>query len=316
MPQPTRLVDTKGLSREDWLKYRRQGIGGSDAPCIIGVSPYKGALGVFLEKTGEITDEIEQNDGLRFGTLFEDIVAREWAKDKGWKVAKCNAIMQHPEHEFMLANVDRIYTKPDGTRGILEVKTTGMPIGLWEDKALDSATIQNYHYQTVMGLTEGFVVVLVMGQTMYEYPVNADEATTASLIQIESDFWEAVVNRTPPAIDASKDTADILKFLYPTAENASVMEVTEEVAALAEAYLSASEQEKLAKLEKDTLGNKLRDCLGTTETAIGAGLKISWKNQVTNRFQAKEFEAAHPNLYAEYTKPCDSRVLRVTRAKE
>lgn len=33
--QPTVLVDTTNLSRDDWLAYRRYGIGGSDAAAIL-----------------------------------------------------------------------------------------------------------------------------------------------------------------------------------------------------------------------------------------------------------------------------------------
>lgn len=38
--QPEVLVDTADLSREDWLDYRRLGIGGSDAAAIMGLSPF------------------------------------------------------------------------------------------------------------------------------------------------------------------------------------------------------------------------------------------------------------------------------------
>ena len=38
MPK-TKIVAIKGLSHEDWLKYRRQYIGGSDAAAILGLNP-------------------------------------------------------------------------------------------------------------------------------------------------------------------------------------------------------------------------------------------------------------------------------------
>ena len=37
--QPEVLVDTADLSREDWLDYRRLGIGGSHAAEIMGLNP-------------------------------------------------------------------------------------------------------------------------------------------------------------------------------------------------------------------------------------------------------------------------------------
>lgn len=38
--EPLVLVDTADLPEEEWLEYRRRGIGGSDAAAILGVSPY------------------------------------------------------------------------------------------------------------------------------------------------------------------------------------------------------------------------------------------------------------------------------------
>lgn len=36
--EPQELVDTSSLSNEEWLSYRRRGIGGSDAAAILGIS--------------------------------------------------------------------------------------------------------------------------------------------------------------------------------------------------------------------------------------------------------------------------------------
>ena len=38
--QPQVLVNTSSLSREEWLEYRRRGIGGSDVAAVFGLSPY------------------------------------------------------------------------------------------------------------------------------------------------------------------------------------------------------------------------------------------------------------------------------------
>ena len=35
-----RLVSTLNLSKEDWLRYRKCGITGTDAGAILGVNPY------------------------------------------------------------------------------------------------------------------------------------------------------------------------------------------------------------------------------------------------------------------------------------
>ena len=47
---PLVLVDTTNLSREDWLAYRRQGIGGSDAAAVLGISPFRTAVDLYYDK--------------------------------------------------------------------------------------------------------------------------------------------------------------------------------------------------------------------------------------------------------------------------
>lgn len=42
-----RLVSTLNLSKEDWLRYRKCGITGTDAGAILGVNPYRSAFQVY-----------------------------------------------------------------------------------------------------------------------------------------------------------------------------------------------------------------------------------------------------------------------------
>ena len=45
-----RLVSTVGLPKAEWLKYRKQGICGSDAGAIAGMNPYVSAFSVYQDK--------------------------------------------------------------------------------------------------------------------------------------------------------------------------------------------------------------------------------------------------------------------------
>ena len=44
------LVDTENLSREDWLSWRRRGIGGSDAAAVMGLSPFCTKRDLYYDK--------------------------------------------------------------------------------------------------------------------------------------------------------------------------------------------------------------------------------------------------------------------------
>ena len=54
-----RLVDVTKISHEEWLKYRKMGITGTDASSICGLNPFKSSMQVFIDKT---TDNIDNFD--------------------------------------------------------------------------------------------------------------------------------------------------------------------------------------------------------------------------------------------------------------
>ena len=76
--QPEVLVDTADLSREDWLDYRRLGIGGSDAAAIMGLSPFSTIRDLYFDKIG-VTPVIEEEEenwvAKEVGHRLEDLVA-------------------------------------------------------------------------------------------------------------------------------------------------------------------------------------------------------------------------------------------------
>lgn len=50
--EPEIIVDTDTLSREDWLSYRKFGIGGSDVAAIMGISPFATIRDLYNDKFG------------------------------------------------------------------------------------------------------------------------------------------------------------------------------------------------------------------------------------------------------------------------
>jgi putative phage-type endonuclease len=133
-----RLVDTRTIERADWLEVRKQGIGGSDAAAAVGLSPYKSQLELWLEKTGRDADlpkpdAQDTREPVYWGTLLEPIVAAAYTQQTGRKVRKVNAVLQHPQYSFMLANLDReIVGAPEVQ--ILECTTAGeFGSRLWQE---------------------------------------------------------------------------------------------------------------------------------------------------------------------------------------
>ena len=114
-----RLISTLNLSKEDWLRYRKCGITGTDAGAILGVNPYRSAFQVYCDKNSETIENID-NEAMRQGRDLEDYVAQRFTEATGLKVRRANAIYQSEEHPLLLADFDRLIV---GQKAGLECKT-------------------------------------------------------------------------------------------------------------------------------------------------------------------------------------------------
>ena len=107
--EPNILVDTSDLPRDEWLKYRRLGIGGSDSAAILGISPFRTARDLYYDKLNIVTADDEGNwVAMEMGNLLEPLVARIFAKKTGLKVFQRKCMFQHPHYHSTL----KILKKP------------------------------------------------------------------------------------------------------------------------------------------------------------------------------------------------------------
>jgi putative phage-type endonuclease len=222
-PQPAlRLVETKSLSREDWLSVRKHGIGGSDAAAAVGLSPYMSPLELWLIKTSRDANLPDPDPGdttepVYWGTMLEPIVAASYTKQTGNRVRRVNAVLQHPTVPFMLANVDREVV---GNRDVqlLECKTAGeFGARLWRDGVPEYVQLQVQHQLAVTGKSSADVAVLLCGQKLEVHRIGRDDGLIARLIELESVFWRHVETDTSPPADGSESADRALRCLYPGA---------------------------------------------------------------------------------------------------
>ena len=115
-----KTVSTKDMPREEWLRLRKTGIGGSDAGAVCGVNEYRSAADVFFDKISAEVADIEDNEAMRQGRDFEDYVARRFEEQMGLKARRSNYLSRSDEHPFMIADVDRLIV---GENAGLEIKT-------------------------------------------------------------------------------------------------------------------------------------------------------------------------------------------------
>lgn len=100
----------------EWLEFRRTRIGASDAPIIMGESPWCTPHQLWERKLG-LTDEQEVTYAMQRGLDVEDEVRRLYHNEKEIQVEP--AVLTHKEYPWMIASLDGI--NEAGTR-IIEIK--------------------------------------------------------------------------------------------------------------------------------------------------------------------------------------------------
>lgn len=301
------LVETKDLSREEWLKYRKQGIGGSDVAAILGISKWKSAIDLWLDKTNQTDDIAEENEAMQWGNIMEPVIRKHFAEVTGKKVVEVHAMLQHPKYPFMLADVDGVTTDDKGNPAILEIKTASeYKRGDWEDGVPAYYETQVQHYLFVTGVKKAYVAVLIGGNCFKVFEVDADTEIRKMLVAVEKDFWNKVQNKIRPEIDGSDAAKSLLDKIYKGGKEEQIV-LPEEAIEYVDRYIEASAEEDSAKAKKQDAANHIKDIMGDYDSAKCLGHTISWKPVASERFDSKALKAAEPELYAKYVKTSISR---------
>ncbi|WP_186070807.1 YqaJ viral recombinase family protein [Burkholderia gladioli] len=313
-----RLVDTKGLDREDWLTVRKSGIGGSDAAAAVGLNPYKSMLELWLEKTGRDAtlpkpDSIDTTTPVYWGTLLEPIVAAAYTQQTGNRVRKVNAVLRRPSVPFMLANLDREIVGGSDVQ-ILECKTAGINgAKLWKDGVPEYVQLQVQHQLAVTGKQAAHVAVLVCGQQLDVHRIDRDDELIAKLIELEARFWQFVETDTPPPADGSDSADRALRTLFPSDAGSTVdfSDDCKQSATFADLVTVRAEIETREQLESQ-LKQRLQQAMGEASRAIFETGEVSWKRSKNGSgIDVKKLLADHPDLGPQYAiaKPGSRRFL-------
>jgi putative phage-type endonuclease len=184
---------------------RRTGIGGSDAPAALGLSPWRSPFNLWEEKTG-LAPPQAQSEPMLWGKLLEDIVRREYARRTGFEVRYRTDMIRHPARPWQFAHLDG-EVGADGRR-ILEVKSARMPQG-WGEPETDEIPVpylvQCHHMLATTAAEVCDVAVLIGGSDFRIYQVRRDIEIEQTLIEGEAAFWESVTQGVPPAPKTLED---------------------------------------------------------------------------------------------------------------
>ena len=298
-----KLVNVKELSREEWLEWRKKGIGGSDAAAVMGLNRYRGPISVWMDKTGRKHEQEEPSEAMRLGTDREDYVAKRFTEETGKKVRRNNYMMQHDDYHFMIADIDREIV---GENALLECKTAS-PYAKerWAgDNTPEEYVIQCLHYMAVTGAEKVYLACLILQTGVVIREIERDDEAIAALEQREKEFWVTYVvpEIMPPSTGSDADDEEITAYCGDSMDGleidlpSSMSESLKRLDVLKDMKVSISSE--ITALE-DEIKAEMKDA----EVAYLDGRKITWRTSKPRQtFDSKRFKKDHADLYEEYIK--------------
>lgn len=301
--------------REDWLKARNLGLGGSDIGTIMGLNKYKSPLRLWLEKTGQQDeDDLSDNQYVRFGHKLEPVLAECFTEDTGLKVRRVG-LMQHDEYSWALASIDRMIV---GQNELLEIKTGGAFTGKnWEgDEMPDSYYCQVQWYLFVSGCERAHVYCLIGGNKPIYKVVERNEDDIKKLFDAAKEFWHKVQSNIMPDIDGHEDTGNVLAEQFPGGIEGRIS-LPEDIANLLDERDRCNKAIKVSEEHINYIDNVIKSTMGEFETALAGERKITWKTTAGRvTVDGKKLKSDMPDIYANYVKiGAPYRVFKVEELK-
>lgn len=243
-------------NRQEWLRERKNYIGGSEIAAICGLSSFdKTALDVYLSKVNpaivELTKDDPNYEAAYWGTKQEKIIAERYAEERNVIIQTQPTLIRHPKYPFIACNIDRWV----GNREyILECKTAHFyKMKKWGDLGTDqipeSYLVQVAYYAAICDVPKVDIAVLIGGQDFRIYTYNRDKNLEEKLIKIGVNFWyNHVEKRIPPKCINTRDTFNLFpqsNYQEIVAEDNIIQKWEELKAAKAEESRIADTIEKL-----------------------------------------------------------------------
>ena len=304
------------LNNQDFALLRSKSLGGSDIGAILGLSSYRTAVDVWMEKTGK---QIDQKDhiALRFGQFAEEFVASEYARATQSILATHDSAVIHPVYDYMHGHIDRFVLEDGATvmdetgrihaKKILECKTAN-PFAQsdWGDVGSDqvplSYLVQCAWYMMLTNLQQTDLAVLFGNTDFRIYCIQRDAELEDIILNRAKDFWQSyVLGDTPPPAHSE---ADLNKLFKNSAPN-KVLEASSASYELIQKLKDLNTRIKHHEEEVDEIKQKIMEQMQDAEVLTYQGQTLaSWKTPKPSfRLDSKELSKSHPELAKQFQIP-------------
>jgi putative phage-type endonuclease len=287
---------------------RRNHLGSSDAPAIIGVDPWRSAADVYWSKLTDSDDA--PNAAMQIGNRMEPVLL-DLAEERYGPLIR-NVTVSQPDLPNLQANLDALCA---GT-SIIEAKYVG-PRGCdnWgqpeTDEVPDHVAIQVQFQMACARLPKVHIpaaIVTPNGLEFRFYHVKRDDDLIGDLVTACLAFWKRhIVPKIPPT--NSTPSLETLKKIRRMP--ASVVELPPTASEIWKARQDASEEEKAAKKRYEAWTSELLVMLGDSEAGrLPDGRLLVYALENAGDKPIEGAKVSHPELF----RPTTRRILRIKRA--
>ncbi len=268
-------------SSDAWKVERANGIGGSDAPQIIGISPFGGPAAVAASKLGYRAED-EESELHEWGHYVEEPLIQRFYAETGLE-GKRSGVMyrsEDPQRSWLQATIDGEFLDP-ALRGGIQCKLAVFSADAWDVGVPDYVEAQVQHEMAVMDWEFVYVLVLLRGYQFRWKKVERNESFIAgTLLPMEAEFWRKLKAEEHIAPLGAPDREwEALKLRYPRPEIGKTVELRGESwpAIVAEWRQHADAKNAHDKAAKERR-NQIVAAMGDAEFArLDDGTKLSFK---------------------------------------
>lgn len=288
----------------DWLKQRKILLTASDIAAVLGESPFKGGIDVYLDKVDPKVKDEEYVRHLAYGHDVEEAIAKAYSHETGREYEDPGTffVHVHPDIPWLGASLDRITWPVDDKEhkdgGALECKSEGgmrranghyVTADDWQE---DPHSWQIIQLQTQMQCARfqwGSLAAMFPGYDLRYVDQERDDELFEAIFPILEEFWGYVQRKEPPPLkfQETKKLA-AMKRLW-NRENGETIPLTHEQMQIIDRWEAAKETLAATKNLKEDLEAKVFEMLGSASFgALPDGTMLCKK--IVNK---KEYTAVH-----------------------
>lgn len=299
---------------------RSKHLGGSDIAAVLGISPWKTPLDLYLDKI-KPRAEGERKRVFTRGIRWESVVAemlveRLQADGHTVEIVGSNNRYRDPEHDFMAAEID-FEVKLDGCDEITNVELkTVHPFKMreWGDSDTDHMPT-HYTAQVMWGLgitgrQNGILAALFGADELRAYPVTRDDETVDALRERGLSFWRDHVRAgVPPEPISIPDTDK----LFAEDGEAQALQADPALAEWLMRMRAVRAEIKAREAEAEALEFQIRRAMGGNTQIVMPNGKTAceWKTRSGSYLDETALKESHPKIAREFSRKWSKRVFTV-----